>query len=183
MPATLAIRGQGEPLGRWVVGPFVGLVVLYLLATGLPTYSCDDSRGLGSSTLGVAFEIVGLGGAALLLGLAVWRTVRLRRRREPRPRRRIDRRFVVVLLLALAAFVYFALGNSALASASAVGAFFFCALLTLFAFLALAVAALGQRDAEEVGMLLPIYLAGAGLFVYLPVVAFVGAIVGGCWGE
>jgi len=181
---TTAIRAQGGgPLGRWVAGPVAGLALLIALGTGLPTYSCDDSRGLGSSAVGVVFEVIGLGGAAALIGLAIWWTVKLRRRRGHRRRRRIDRRLAAVILLALAAFAYLSLGNNALAGASVLGVFFLGMLLTGFAFLALTVAAIQQQDAEEVGILLPVYLAGVGICVYLPVVVFAAALVGGCWGE
>jgi hypothetical protein len=184
MASTPAIRARGGgPLGRWVAGPIAGLAVLVLLGSNLPSYACDDARGLGSSTLGVVFEVLGLGGAAVLLGLGIWRAVQLRHRREHRRWPLIDRPSLAVIVLALAGFVYLSFRHGEIAAATLAAAFFFGLLLTGIAFLALTVAAIRQERADAVGLLLPIYLAGVGICVYLPVVAFAGELVGGCWGE
>jgi len=183
--AAAAIRVQGGgPLGRWVAGPVVGLAALVLLAENLPTYACAAAAGLGSSVLGVVFEVIGLGGAALLVGLAIWRAVQLRRRRgQGRWRPRIDRPSLAVIAVALAGFAYLSLRHGEIAAATLAAAILLGMLLTGFAFLALTVAAIDRKEADEAGMLLPVYLAGAGLCVYLPAVAFVAALVAGCWGE
>lgn len=183
MSATVAIRAHGGPLGRWVWGPLAGLAALFALGTQLPTYSCG-AGGLGSSGVGIAFEVVGYGGAAVLIGLAIWRAVgqrRLRRGASSARRLRPDRWTVGYGLLGLAVIAFFAVRVHAVAVLAFFGVLILLALLTLCTFLAISVAAINGQDADEVGMLLPIWLAGTAICAYLPAVVWAAALAGGCW--
>jgi hypothetical protein len=181
MAADQAIQRQGGgPLGRWVVAPLAGLVALIAVATQLGSHNCGGG-GMTSEALGVVFEVIGLGGAAALVGAGLWRIAMLIRRRGGR--RWADRRIVAVVLLALIVFAGFVVRDNDLAAAAILGVLLFGLLLTGFCFLAVTVAWLQRQEIDEVGMLLPAYLLGSALLVYLPVVAFVAVLVGGCWGE
>jgi hypothetical protein len=181
MAAAEAIRGPGGgPLGRWVIGPPAGLALLVAVSTQLGSHHCNGG-GLTSETLGIVFEVIGLGGAAVLVGAGLWRIAMLVRRRGGR--RWADRRIVAVVLLVLLAFAVFTVRGNGLAEAAILGVLLLGLLVTVFCFLAVTVAWFQHQEVDEVGLLLPAYLIGSGLLVYLPVVGLVAAIVGGCWGE
>jgi hypothetical protein len=181
MAAAPAIRAQGGgPLGRWVLGPLVGLVALLVLAFRLRARGCG-AGGLSSYPAGIAFEAIGLGGALLLLVLGVWRIVRLVRRRGGR--RWVDRRILGGSLIVLLAFVVYAVHDTQVGAAVILGVLLFAALAALFGFVALVVAAIQGRSSDEVGALLPAYLVGAALGAYLPLVFVAAALVGGCWSD
>src|SRR6185437_3602661 len=150
MAAAPAIRVQaGGPLGRWVLGPLAGLAALLVLATQLRSHGCG-AGGLSSDPVGIAFEVIGLGGALLLFGLGIWRIVRLVRRRGGR--RWLDRR---ILAGALVVLVVYAVRHNQVAAAVSLGVLLFAALAGLFGFVALVVASIQGQDSDEVGILLP----------------------------
>jgi len=181
MAAAPAIRVQaGGPLGRWVLGPLAGLAALLVLATQLRSHGCG-AGGLSSDPVGIAFEVIGLGGALLLFGLGIWRIVRLVRRRGGR--RWLDRRILAGALVVLVAFVVYAVRHNQVAAAVSLGVLLFAALAGLFGFVALVVASIQGQDSDEVGILLPAYLIGVALGAYLPLVFIAAAVAGGCWGE
>jgi hypothetical protein len=160
-----------DRLGIWIGLPLLALVLMGLLFGALPEGACDES-GDGDAA---AYVLLGFGiavSAACLIG-AVQRLVRLARRPGGIASRQLLLAVVVVAILLVLAATLRLGGDSS--------AFYWQAWLvtvpaTGLALLILAVAALFRRESDDVGLLLPGYLAGAGLFVF-PSLALLGGLI------
>jgi hypothetical protein len=179
MVSTPAIRERhGGSLGRWVIGPFVGVAVLIAVATQLTRHGCGG--GPGDDPAGVVFEV--LTGLAILSSFAVgvWRAVRLIRRNGRIGR--VARLVIALLLLAAAA----AVADLVSGVTPILGVLFLAALIvglvvTVTAFVWLLSAVPDRIEADDVGVELPAYLFGFALFVY-PFVFLVTVVVAyGCF--
>jgi hypothetical protein len=187
MTAAPAIRREGgAPLGVWVLGPVVGLAAVLAAAQPLPEQGCDHGYSMTHVTSGIFFLAVAGLAAALAIGTGIWRFERLYaderpdEQEAPPPSRRT---VLTTLLAALAVLVALAAFGGSQVVATEV---FFVAILgglaTFVAFLMVAGAALLRRRPDQVGMALPAYLVGSGLFVYPAVVDLFVSFSSGTWG-
>ncbi|MDX6601970.1 MAG: hypothetical protein QOF13_1172 [Solirubrobacterales bacterium] len=158
-----------DRLGIWIGLPLLALALLGLLFAALPETACDESAD-GSVGAWVIF-LWGVGAAVGCLVAAAGLLVRLSRKPGGISRRQVVAAFVVVTILAGVGAVLSIPGEpSVYWHAWAVAA-----PATALALLVLVGAAALRRRVDDVGLLLPAYLIGAGLFV-LPSLALIGAL-------
>jgi hypothetical protein len=158
-----------DRLGIWIGLPLLALVLMGLLFAALPETACDESAE--GSVESWAILLFGMGAAVACLVAAVARVVGLRRGPVGIRPWQVIAALVVVVILAVAA---------SLVSVESEPSFYWRAWVatvpaTVIALLVLLVAAALRRRANDVGLLLPAYLIGAGLFV-IPSLALLGAI-------
>jgi hypothetical protein len=169
--ATAADRRSSrfERLGPWIGLPLLGLLLTGLLFGLTPEAPCETPESIDAwawtlFVWGIALSVVCLAGATV-------RVVRLARGKGISRRQSLLALVIVVVLAAIAAVV--PIGAEPVVYwrvwAVAVPA-------TGLALLALTVAALLRRRADDVGLLLPAYLAGAGLFVFPSLALFTAVI-------
>jgi hypothetical protein len=183
LTAARAIRGEdGGPLGVWAVGPVIGFAAVLAAFTLLPEHGCDR----------LAFLAVAGLATLLAIGAGVWRFEGLYRheragegeegvRDAPPPPSR--RSVVVTLLAALAVLVALAIiGGGQVLTTEVFFVFVLGAFATFIAFLMVAAGCLGRIRADEVGMALPVYLVGSGLFVYPAMIDLAASFSSGSWG-
>jgi len=193
MTATLAIRGQdGGPLGRWIVGPLVGLAVLLGAIAVLPSHGCGHGITLTDSTAGIFYLALAVAATVIAVGAGIWRFRALGgddagprggewRNDDPADGRSwTDPRVIGAALFVVAVAALAILGGSEAATV-----LFFVVVLGLpatgGAFFLLLVAWVKRRKADEVGLTLPLYLLGSGLFVYPPLVDLVASTLSGTY--
>jgi hypothetical protein len=186
MTAAPAIRRHGGgPLAVWVLGPVVGLAAVLAAFTLLPEHGCDRSFSLTGATGGIVFLAVAALATALAIGAGIWRFESLYSderpdEQAPPPSRRS---VLTTLLSALAVLVALAIwGGSQVLATEVFFAFILGGLATFVAFLMVAAAALFRRPSDEVGMALPVYLVGSGLFIYPVFVDLAASFSSGTWG-
>lgn len=159
-----------DRLGVWIGLPLLALALIGLLFAVLPETACDESAEGSAGSWSIL--LLGVGAAVACLVAALVRVLGLRGMPGGIPRRQVIATLVVVAILAVAA---------AFVSIEAEPSFYWQAWVaavpaTAIAFLLLLGAAVLRRRANDVGLLLPAYLIGAGLFV-IPSLALLGAIV------
>ncbi|HEY2477290.1 MAG TPA: hypothetical protein VGI17_01010 [Solirubrobacterales bacterium] len=71
MAATPAIGERGGSLGRWIVAPIVGAVVLVVVAFQMHEAGCGAS--LTDQAAGVVFSVLSAMAVLATLGLGAWR--------------------------------------------------------------------------------------------------------------
>jgi peptidoglycan/LPS O-acetylase OafA/YrhL len=168
--ATTAGRrpSRFDRLGIWIALPLLALALMGFLFLALPEGACDESAD-GDAGAWVIFVWGAAVCAACLTG-AIQRLLRLIRAGVPR-RQAVFALLTVGVLAALAAVLR--IGDEA-------GLYWHAWVVAVpatgLALLALIVAALRRRRPDDVGLLLPAYLAGAGLFVF-PSLALITALV------
>jgi hypothetical protein len=145
-------------LGFWICLPLLAWAAVWVAALSMPVSDCD---GYGSDTGEQEIMLVVLVAAASLCtaGAALWRLVDLGRASAFRVRRDLTIGGGVMLALILAAV---ASGPRARIEIIPVTGL----LLTGLALLSLLVAWAAGVRADQVGLLLPLYLLGAALFAY-----------------
>jgi hypothetical protein len=158
-----------DRLGIWIGLPLLALVLMGLLFAALPEGACDESAD-GDVGAWVIF-LWGVGVSVACLVGAIWRLARLTRAPG------ISRRQTIFAVISAAAFIALA----AMVRIDAEPGIYWRAWVvalpaTALALLALVVAAVRGRQADDVGLLLPAYLAGAGLFVF-PALALISALI------
>jgi hypothetical protein len=159
-----------DRLGTWIGLPLLALVLMGLLFAALPETACDESANDSVGAWGIF--LLGIGAAVGCLVAAVVRVIGLSRRPGGIPRWQIVTALAVVgVLLAVAGTVVSVEGEPSFYWQTWVAA----TPATVIALLVLLVAAALRRRANDVGLLLPAYLIGAGLFV-IPSLALLGAI-------
>jgi hypothetical protein len=185
MTAAPAIRRQGGlSLAVWVLGPVVGLAAVLAAFTLLPEHGCDRSFSLTGTTGGIVFLVVAGLATALAIGAGIWRFECLYSgertdEQTPPPSRRT---VLTTLLSALAVLVALAVfGGGQVLATEVFFVFILGAMATFVAFLMVAAAALLRRP-SEVGMVLPVYLVGSGLFIYPAFVDLAASFSSGTWG-
>jgi hypothetical protein len=167
---------RGGPLGRWIMAPFAVLLLFLLVAYFVPQASVCETEGNGLTTrdsilLGICgLASLGFAAAALRRFLAL--------ERQGRIWRGVGYAVVIVPVVGLALSFALPGGESLFGSLMGIGA-----LLSGGSLLALFVAWIARRRVEEVGLLLPLYLTGAGVFCFptlagLVLVAGSGALCG-----
>ncbi len=164
--ATQARRGDG--LGWWIWAPLLALLLLCLVASRVPSGDCsgEDPGGGTQLTIALVFAALASLGAFVAAGQ---RLIALHSAGSLRPRRDLG----IAVAAALAFLVSIAAFTSWLADDVSEGLLLIGPGLTAVALLALLLAwATGLRP---VGLLLPVYLIGLGLFAY-PFVAFLTLI-------
>jgi hypothetical protein len=168
------LRDDGA-LGPWIWLPLVGLAVLVLIGTGLKAHGC--AGGLGAEPLVTVFTILGWCGAMALFGAGIWRWTIVVARRA----RGLDRNVIAAVGLAVLLALVVSLADHSLFPAIFVGALGLGVLATLAALIGLIVRLGERRKADEAGALLPFYLLGTCVFVWLPFVFYEAIRVGGCF--
>jgi predicted lysophospholipase L1 biosynthesis ABC-type transport system permease subunit len=102
--------------------------------------------------------------------------------RQPERRGRgLNREVVAVVGVAMFLALVVAIAETSLIPAIFVGGLAVGALVTLIALVGLIVRLVEGRKVDEVGVLLPVYLLGSGLFLYAPFVLYEAIRVGGCF--
>jgi hypothetical protein len=159
-----------DRLGIWIGLPLLALLLMGLLFAALPEGACDESAD-GDVGAWVIF-LWGAGVSVACLVGAIQRLVRLIRARDGISRRQaIFALLTVAILVILAAFVRIDAEPGVYWRAWVVAV-----PATALAFFALIVAAVRRRRADDVGLLLPACLVGAGLFVF-PSLALISALI------
>ena len=174
MEAARTAGGRRESrfdrLGVWIGLPLLALAFTGILFTALPEGACDESAD-GEMGAWVIF-LWGVGVSVACGVGAIQRLVRLIRARGGIPRRQAVLAVLTVATLAVLAAIVPIGGEAGVywhAWAVATPA-------TGLVLLILTAAAFLGRRADEVGLLLPAYLAGAGLFVF-PSLALITALI------
>jgi hypothetical protein len=158
-----------DRIGPWIGLPLLGLVLTGLLFVLAPEGACDESAD-GEPWAWVLF-VWGVGLSVACLVGAGLRLVQLRR--GPR---RVSRRQCLVALALLGTLAVLA----SLVPANSLGPYWdawtVAVPATGLALLVLSGATLLRRRADDVGLLLPAYLLGAGIFVF-PSLALLTALI------
>jgi hypothetical protein len=173
-------RTSGQTgLAALVSGPIVVLVGLLLFSGQLPGVECGEGGGASSLELTAFYVLCGFATLACLIA-ATARLAALWRGRGEGPGARLRSRLAVALPpLFIAAIVVLALAGVD----SLVAAGFVAGAVATGVALAILVFAWAQgRSVEDVGVLVPVYLLGAGLVCYpaLLVLVAVGQSGSGC---
>jgi len=159
-----------DRLGIWIGLPLLALVLMGFLFIALPEGACDESAK-GDVGAWVIF-LWGAGVSVACLIGAIQRLVRLIRARDGISKRQVIFALVTLATLAILAATVRISGGPGIywqASVAAVPAM-------ALALLVLVVLSLRGRRADDAGLLLPAFLAGAGLFVF-PSLAFILALI------
>jgi hypothetical protein len=177
MTATPATRGQGGgPLGRWIVGPLVVLAALVGAVALLPSHGCGPGITLTHAAGGVLYLALAAVATGLAVGAGIWRL------------RRVDgtraavRAIAILVSVVVAILLLIVVGEGGIAAGLTFVVFILGLAATGGALLSLLAALVNRRDADEVGLALPLYLLGSGLFVYPPLVDIVAGTVSGTYG-
>jgi hypothetical protein len=157
-----------ERLGVWIGLPLLALVLMGILFMALPEGACDESADGEVGSWAIFFW--GVGASVACLAGAIQRLVRL-------IRAGVSRRQVVLALVTLVAMIVLAAAVQISGDPGPYwNAWVVAVPATGLALIALIVAALRRRRADDAGLLLPAYLAGAGLFVF-PSLALLAALI------
>ncbi len=171
---SIRLRDDGA-LAPWIWVPLVVLAALVLIGVQLKAHTCDG--GLGAEPMGKVFEVLGFSSLMALCGAGIWRWTVVVVRRGAGLAGYVGAAVLVGMLAALiAAF----LGWDAF-PAVLVGELIIGTGVTLAALVGLVVGLVQRRKADEVGVLLPLYLLGSCFFIFAPFVLYEAIRVGGCF--
>jgi hypothetical protein len=168
--------GGDASLGPWICLPLLAFLLVGIAATQVPVPDClGAGTGAGSDDGEPVAIMVSLAGVASLLALggAVQRLLALRRAGAFSLRRDGTIGAVVAIALLLATAVPASRRGDL--GAGLEGLFLAGLALAVLALLLLLVAWAARRRLDGVGVLVPAYLIGAGVFAY-PLVAFLGLV-------
>jgi hypothetical protein len=156
------LQRLGAGLGIWIWLPVLALLVLFAVIASTPSADCDgspDDLSAGEGITLVAAVVASLGALAAAAG----RLAAMRRRAGIATLGNVGTAVAAVVVVVLLSTLL-DLGGSGVGYLWSID--FAGVLATAAALLALVVAWMLRRKPAEVGILLPLYLLGAALFVY-----------------